>query len=46
MAVMKYLDHLPLARQATQLFKRSGVTLSQSSMCRWCGNIADLLFPL
>jgi transposase len=45
-AVMKYLDHLPLARQATQLFKRSGVTLSQSSMCRWCGNIADLLFPL
>jgi transposase len=45
-AVMKYLDHLPLARQATQLFKRSGVDLSQSSMCRWMGNIADLLFPL
>ena len=45
-AVMKYLDHLPLARQATQLFKRSGVELSQSSMCRWMGNIADLLFPL
>lgn len=45
-AVMKYLDHLPLARQATQLFKRSGVELSQSSMCRWMGNIADLLHPL
>jgi hypothetical protein len=45
-AVMKYLDHLPLARQATQLFKRSGVDLSQSSMCRWMGNIADLLLPL
>ena len=45
-AVMKYLDHLPLARQATQLFRRSGVELSQSSMCRWCGNIADLLLPL
>jgi transposase len=45
-AVMKYLDHLPLARQATQLFKRSGVDLSQSSMCRWMGSIADLLSPL
>ena len=45
-AVLKYLDHLPLARQATQLFQRSGVDLSQSSMCRWCGNIADLLSPL
>ena len=45
-AVMKYLDHLPLARQATQLFRRSGVELSQSSMCRWMGNVADLLHPL
>ena len=45
-AVMKYLDHLPLARQATQLFRRSGVELSQSSMCRWMGNVADLLSPL
>ena len=45
-AVMKYLDHLPLARQATHLFRRSGVELSQSSMCRWMGNIADMLFPL
>ena len=45
-AVMKYFDHLPLTRQATQLFKRSGVELSQSSMCRWMGNLADLLFPL
>jgi transposase len=45
-AVMKYLDHLPLARQATHLFRRSGVILSQSSMCRWMGNIADMLFPV
>ena len=45
-AVMKYADHLPLARQATQVFKRSGIELSQSSMCRWMGKIADMLEPL
>lgn len=42
-AVMKYADHLPLARQASQVFKRSGVTLSQTSMCRWMKNVADKL---
>lgn len=45
-AMMKYADHLPLARQATQIFKRSGIELSQSSMCRWMGNAADMLEPL
>jgi transposase len=45
-AVMKYLDHLPLARQATHLFRRSGVELSQSSMCRWMSRVADVLLPL
>jgi transposase len=45
-AVMKYLDHLPLARQATHLFRRSGVELSQSSMCRWMARVADVLLPL
>jgi Transposase and inactivated derivatives len=45
-AVMKYADHLPLARQATQVFKRSGVTLAQSSMCRWMRIAADMLEPL
>jgi len=45
-AVMKYADHTPLARQATQIFKRSGIELSQSSMCRWMGKVADMLEPL
>jgi transposase len=45
-AVMKFADHLPLARQAEHIFKRSGFELSQSSMCRWMRNIADLLEPL
>ena len=45
-AVMKYADHLPLARQATQVFKRSGIELAQSSMCRWMSKAADMLEPL
>jgi transposase len=46
MAVMKYADHLPLARQATRIFLRSGIQFSQSSMCRWARKVADLLEPL
>ena len=46
MAVMKYGDHLPLARQATRTFLRSGIQFSQSSMCRWMRQISDLLMPL
>jgi len=45
-AVMKFADHTPLARQATQVFKRSGIELSQSSMCRWMAKAADLLEPV
>jgi hypothetical protein len=45
-AVMKYADHLPLARQATQILKRSHVELSQSSRRRWMRNAACLLEPL
>jgi transposase len=46
MAVMKYADHLPLARQATRIFLRSGIQFSQSSMCRWMRQVADLMEPL
>ena len=45
-AVMKFADHTPLARQATQVFKRSGIELAQSSMCRWMAKAAELLEPL
>lgn len=45
-AVMKYLDHLPLSRQATQIFKRAGIDFSESSMCRWMRVVADHLAPL
>lgn len=45
-AIMKYADHLPLARQAVRIFTRSGLTFAQSSMCRWMRRIADLLEPL
>ena len=44
-AVMKYADHTPLARQSKQIFKRSGIELSQSSMCRWMAKAADMLEP-
>ena len=45
-AVMKYGDHLPLYRQAKQIFKREGVEIPERSMCRWMGDIADLCRPL
>ena len=45
-AVMKFADHSPLARQATQIFKRSGIELAQSSMCRWMAKTAELLETL
>lgn len=45
-AIMKFADHLPLARQSSRIFKRSGLIFSQSSMCRWMRKIADLLEPL
>jgi len=45
-AIMKYADHLPLARQAIRIFVRSGLVFAQSSMCRWMRCVADLLEPL
>jgi len=45
-AVQKYMDHLPISRQSKQLFRRAGVHLPESSMCRWMGDVADLCLPL
>ena len=45
-AVQKYMDHLPLARQSKQLFRRAGVHLPESSMCRWMGLAATICTPL
>jgi len=36
-AVQKYMDHLPVSRQSKQLFRRAGIPLPESSMCRWMG---------
>jgi transposase len=44
--VMKYADHLPLARQSLRIFTRSGLVFAQSSMCRWMKRVAELLEPL
>jgi Transposase and inactivated derivatives len=45
-AVQKYMDHLPISRQSKQLFRRAGIHLPESSMCRWMGQIATICFPL
>ena len=39
-AVQKYMDHLPVSRQSKQLFRRAGIHLPESSMCRWMGRAA------
>ena len=44
--VQKYMDHLPIARQSKQLFRRAGVHLPESSMCRWMGLVATICLPL
>jgi transposase len=44
--VQKYMDHLPIARQSKQLFRRAGVHLPESSMCRWMGLAATICSPL
>ena len=46
MVIMKFVDHLPLARQASQVFLRSGLQFSPSSMCRWMKRVSELLEPL
>ena len=45
-AVQKYMDHLPIARQSKQLFRRVGVHLPESSMCRWMGLMVTICTPL
>ena len=43
--VSKYCDHLPLYRQE-QIFKRSGIHLTRSTMDEWLGKLSDLLLPI
>lgn len=44
--VDKYCDHLPIHRQMDRTLKNSGVTVSESSVCRWRDAVADNLKPL
>jgi transposase len=44
-AVSKYADHQPLARQEGQ-FRRLGVELPRSTMCDWMRRGAELVTPL
>jgi len=44
-AVRKFGDHQPLHR-LVKIFKRHGVTLSKSSMCRWMQDAGELIHPL
>ena len=44
-AVSKYADHLPLARQAG-MFHRQGVELARSTLCDWMRRCAELAVPL
>ena len=43
--VSKYVDHLPLYRQA-QIFARQGVNLDRSTLADWVGRAALLLEPV
>jgi len=43
--ISKFVDHLPLYRQA-QIFARSGVELSRSTLADWLGQVSRLLAPL
>ena len=43
--VSKYSDHLPLYR-LERIFKRHGVNLARSSMCRWVQDLGTLCMPL
>lgn len=44
-ATAKYLDHLPLYRQA-QAYGREGVSLSESTLGDWIGALHELMRPL
>lgn len=43
--VAKYVDHLPLYRQA-HIFAREGLDLSRSTLCDWTADVADALAPI
>ena len=43
--VSKYVDHLPLYRQA-RIFLREGVDLSRATMCGWVADVATALAPI
>ncbi len=43
--ISKYVDHLPFYRQV-QIFKREGVTLSESTISGWFKAVCKLLEPL
>jgi transposase len=43
--VGKYVDHLPLYRQA-EIFAREGIDLDRSTLCDWVGQAAWLLDPV
>jgi transposase len=43
--IEKYMDHLPLYRQA-QRFRRQGITLSDSTLGGWIRSSAELVLPL
>lgn len=43
--ISKYVDHLPFYRQV-QIFKRHGVTLSESTISGWFKTVCKLLEPL
>lgn len=44
-AISKFLDHLPLYRQAS-IYAREGVQLSRSTLADWVGQVSWLLQPL
>lgn len=44
-AVKKYVDHLPLARQE-KILVREGIDISRSTLCDWVGLGARLLAPI
>lgn len=45
MIVSKFADHLPLFRQSN-IYKRSGVDLSRSTLADWVGQVSWLVDPL
>lgn len=44
-ATQKYLDHLPIHRQA-QIFERSGLLITRATMCSWMIKLGELLLPI